>query len=64
MLTTPYCEDISTEIMIHAWISLNDAEDIYDCLLSMVKDSDNRHYTVDVKEKLKVLRDRLEDKRR
>ena len=62
MLNTPYFENITTEIMLHTWIGFNGADDIYDCLLSMTLDLDNKHYTPMVKEKLKILKERLKNK--
>ena len=56
-LKSQYTVDVTTEVFLHAWISLNDAEDIYDCLLTM--EVDNKNYSRVVKDKLEVFRNRL-----
>jgi hypothetical protein len=56
---SPYLQGMSTESFLTAWIMANDAEDIYDCLLTMLPDHNNEVFVKDVREKLKSLFDRL-----
>lgn len=55
-------ENITTENLLHAWISINDAVDIHSALWSMVYGRDDR-YSEDVNEKLDDLQEMVNQER-
>lgn len=58
LLKSSFCDAVTTEVMLHAWISLNDAEDIHTMLWSMAHNPEDI-YGDGVKVKLKKLADMI-----